>query len=173
MCKDLGVGPFVQLEYINLPESVNPLELKEAEIVATGDVNKDKKSDILFQRKDGTAFALLMDDNNVLKQVELEHNPNDGPEWHIVGAGHFHGYGTNDLVLQNKEYSTKIELYNGTKFESEHVLYSSGNVNGQHYGKYPFENKIICVGDVSCDGNTDILSKDEEYKVFSLSIMKE
>ncbi|GEM_PF-3161208 len=74
-------------------------EVKDRKVVVTCDVNNDKRSDILWQKDDGTVHIWLMDGSKIVEEKELQQNPNSGPEWHVVGAGHFHSYGRNDLVL--------------------------------------------------------------------------
>lgn len=143
----------------NSLDTVFSSEVKDREIVATCDVDRDTKSDILWQKPDGTIHAWVMDGDTIKQEVEFEKNPNDGPEWHVVGAGHFHSYGRNDLVLQKEDGTTKIEFYDGMKFLSEQDLYSSGIVNFKKISEkpFPFTDKIACVGDMDEDGHTDIL----------------
>lgn len=169
MCPDAGD----EKRRRNSLDTVFASEIKDREIVATCDLDKDKKSDILWQKPDGTIHAWLMDGSAIKKEVEFEKNPNDGPEWHVVGAGRFHGHGRNDMVMQKDDGTTKIAFYDGMKFLSEHELYSSGIVNFLPISEkpFPFTDKISCVGDVNEDGHTDILCADDGGSLW-LSVMK-
>jgi len=152
-------------------EEVFNSEVKDRKVVAVCDVNNDKRSDILWQKDDGTVHAWLMDGSKIVEEKDFQQNPNSGPEWHVVGAGHFHSGGRNDLVLQKDDGATKIELYDGMKFLSEHDLYASGCTNFICNEPYPFDSKIACVGDANDDGHSDILSEGNQNSLW-LSVMK-
>lgn len=163
------------LSKVILPESTESCGVGRARIVATCDVNNDKRTDILVQSDDGTVEAWLMNGTEVVDKTRLERNPEDGAEWRVVGAGHFHSRGRNDLVLQKEDGTTKIELYDGTHFLSEHYLYATGKTS--RYDReicypYPasFHYPIVSVGDADQNGKSDIISLAVEGESHSLRL---
>jgi hypothetical protein len=74
----------------------------EWEVVGAGDLNDDRKADLVFQhRTDGWLAAWYLDGPTVTATQLLSVNRMTDPTWHIRGVGDCDGDGRADLLWQN------------------------------------------------------------------------
>ena len=104
------------------------------EVVGFCDFLGRDREDIVCRRDDGSLCIFIMDG---LAVKEVRHFPDSVavPEgWNVVGAGRFHssalggplGDAYTDLVLQHRDGTRKVALFEGTALQSEHVIWHGG-----------------------------------------------
>ncbi|MBI3414735.1 MAG: VCBS repeat-containing protein, partial [Verrucomicrobia bacterium] len=90
-------------------------------IVATGDLNGDGKTDLIFQHTDGSVAAWIMNGVNLVSATLLTPD-NPGPGWRIVGAGDVNRDGKDDILFQHTDGSIAVWLMNGTTLTTGTLL---------------------------------------------------
>lgn len=81
-------------------------------VVATGDLNKDGQTDLLFQHTDGTLAVWFMNGIN-LASASLISPSQPGNGWKVVGTGDFNRDGNDDLVFQHSDGTIAVWFMNG------------------------------------------------------------
>jgi hypothetical protein len=127
---------------VDLPKQTN----QDWQIVATGDINKDKKVDLIWRNnKTGKNQVWLMSGTERKEIVDLPTQTN--VNWDIVGAGDWNSDRQIDLLWRNqKSGENQIWLMNGLQKKS--VV----NIKSE---KSPWQ--IVGTGDFNNDNDTDII----------------
>jgi hypothetical protein len=117
--------------------------------VATGDFNKDRKVDILFQHTDGTLAVWFMDGLNLASVGAL--NPgNAGPGWTVVGAGDVNGDTNVDIVFQHTDGTLAVWYLTGNTNLLLPALITPQNPGDGNW-------RGVSILDMNGDGKVDIL----------------
>src|SRR5262245_13478747 len=107
------------------------------------DFDANGKSDILWQKNDGTPAVWLM---NGLSPVWASALPNPGPAWHAIDTGDFNGDDRADILWQNDNGTPVVWIMNGVT-----PAWASALPNPSPAWH------AIDAGDFSGDGRADIL----------------
>lgn len=100
-------------------------------VVATGDLNKDGKYDLVFQHADGTIAVWYMNGIN-LSSASLFDPANPGDKnWKVVGTGDVNGDGKADLLFQHTDGTLATWYLDGVKLTQAALLSPAnpGDVN--------------------------------------------
>ncbi len=126
----------------------NPFDLSW-NIVATGDLNGDSKSDLVWQRaSDGTTEIQFLNGAQAIGGGEILNN-SFGRDWQIVASGDFSGNGQTDLVWRRPtDGTTEIQFLNGTQVTSGGAIVN--NAFGSNW-------RIVASGDFNGDGKADLV----------------
>jgi hypothetical protein len=117
-------------------------------IVATGDLNGDKKSDLIWwNNTTGQVFAMLMNgaavSNNAIIWTEPDLN------WKIVATGDLDGNGMEDLIWWNGSNGMVYGmLMNGLSVSSSAIIWTEPDVINW---------RIVGTGDLDGDGKSDLV----------------
>ncbi len=104
-------------------------------IVATGDFDADRKTDILWRNSNtGQVYLMLMNGNIIAGQGLVYTEPN--LSWNIVSTGDYDGDGKADLLWRN-EASGQIHmmLMNGLAISNQAMVYQEGNLDWKVLGQ--------------------------------------
>ena len=91
--------------------------------VGTGDFNRDSKTDILWQRADGSLVVWLMDGVNLISSVSL--NPSQvaaDTGWKPISTGDFNGDGKTDILWRNDAGYLSVWFMDGINLVSSSYL---------------------------------------------------
>ncbi|MHC9542820.1 MAG: FG-GAP repeat domain-containing protein [Vulcanimicrobiota bacterium] len=135
------------------------------EVVGFCDFLGRDREDIVCRRDDGSLCIFIMDG---LAVKEVRHFPDSVavPEgWNVVGAGRFHssalggplGDAYTDLVLQHRDGTRKVALFEGTALQSEHVIWHGGMSD---------DDALVAVADMDGDGNGDLVCEKANGSVY-------
>jgi len=122
-----------------------------------GDLNGDRRSDLLFRRSDGMMAAYLMNGARVQSGQIIGAV---GVEWSLVGLADFNGDGAADLLFRRSDGMLSLYLMNGFQVTQAQVL-----------GKVGPEWQVVGVGDFNGDGKADILFRRASDGSLSLYLM--
>jgi len=123
------------------------------------------REDIVCRRDDGSLCIFIMDG---LAVKDVRHFPDSvavSGGWNVVGAGRFHssalggplGDAYTDLVLQHRDGTRKVALFEGTVPQSEHVIWHSGVSD---------DDALVAVADMNGDGNGDLVCEKADGSVY-------
>ncbi|MEO7715539.1 MAG: M12 family metallopeptidase [Capsulimonas sp.] len=145
---------------ITQPFGVLPAAQK---LVSVNDFNTDGRPDLLWQNTStGEITCWLMhgtttttDDRITVFSAQTAPSP---ASWRIVASGDFNRDGQPDILWQNQQESSLLNVYymNETNFLSD----QSHQTISEPYGTYPLNWKVIGTGDFNADGQVDILWQD-------------
>ncbi|GEM_PF-3358180 len=135
------------------------------EVVGFCDFLGRDRTDIICRRDDGSLCIFIMDE---LAVKEVRHFPDSVvvPEgWSVMGAGRFHssslggpfGDAYTDLVLQHRDGTQKIALFEGTALQSEHVIWHGGTSS---------DDALVAVADMDGDGKSDLVYEKANGSVY-------
>jgi hypothetical protein len=94
------------------------------QVVGTGDLYGDGKTDIVLQNQDGSVAIWKMNGTTIISAAEITVNP--GPTWHVVDAGNFSNDGKADIVLQNDNGSVAVWEMNGSTISGGGIVANPG-----------------------------------------------
>ena len=116
-------------------------------IVATGDINNDTKTDLIWQNdQTGQVYAMLINNSTVTGGAVIYTETDLG--WKIVGTGDFSGTGRADLLYWNSGTGqTAIVRTAGLNPASGTLIYTEPDTNW----------KLAGIGDLDGDGKADIV----------------
>jgi len=116
-------------------------------IVATGDINGDGKSDLIWWNSStGQVYAMLMNGTATTGGAIIYTEPNTA--WKIVSAADFDANGSVDLLWWNSTTGqTALGRTNGTNASTARIIYTESNTNW----------RIAGAGDLDGDGKADIV----------------
>ncbi|MEI6209607.1 MAG: FG-GAP-like repeat-containing protein [Desulfuromonadales bacterium] len=116
-------------------------------IVATGDINGDGKSDLIWWNSStGQVYAMLLNGAAVTGGGLIYTEPDTA--WKIVAAADFNGNGTVELLWWNSSTGqTALGQTNGTSASTAAVIYTEANTDW----------RIAGAGDLDGDGKADIV----------------
>ncbi|MEI6206550.1 MAG: DUF1566 domain-containing protein [Desulfuromonadales bacterium] len=116
-------------------------------IVATGDINGDGKTDLIWWNKTtGQVHAMLLNGTAVAGGGMIYTEPNTA--WKIVAAADFNGNGTVELLWWNSSTGqTAIGQTNGTSASTANLIWTEPDTNW----------RIAGAGDLDGDGKADII----------------
>ncbi|MEI6206533.1 MAG: FG-GAP-like repeat-containing protein [Desulfuromonadales bacterium] len=116
-------------------------------IVATGDLNGDGKSDLIWWNKNtGQVYAMLLNGTAVAGGGLIYTEPNTN--WKIVAAADFNGNGTVELLWWNSSTGqVALGQTNGTSTSSANLIWYEPDTNW----------RIAGAGDLDGDGKADII----------------
>ncbi|MEI6206552.1 MAG: VCBS repeat-containing protein [Desulfuromonadales bacterium] len=116
-------------------------------IVATGDLNGDGKTDLIWWNQvTGQVVAMLMDGTTVTGTGQIYSEPDTS--WKIVAAADFNGNGKAELLWWNSRTGqVAIGSTNGTNASSASLIYTVSDTNW----------RIAGAGDLDGDGKADIV----------------
>ena len=83
-------------------------------VTATGDLNGDAYSDLIWRNSDGRLMTWLLHGTNLLKEVSLCTGPSDSTGWQLVSSQDFTGDGRQDFLWANTNGSTMVWIMNRT-----------------------------------------------------------
>ena len=156
------------LEIIDTPiPSQNGVEVRPGNdwsIQATGDFNRDGKSDILWRSTDGGSGTYvriwLMDGGAILAQpTPCSPTPSatcPRTDWRVVGTGDFDGDGDRNILWRHTDSGngTPLQVW----FMENGLLATTGNICQTSTGSCPHEDwQILGVRDVNTDSVVDIV----------------
>jgi hypothetical protein len=119
-------------------------------IVATGDMNGDGKSDILWQYTDGSLAVWLMNGTTLIDGAIVNPSKPDRPGWRVAGSADVNGDHKDDIIWQHEtEGWLAVWLMNGINIIDGQMLVPNQLSDPAR--------KIIGTGDVNRDGKADIL----------------
>ena len=112
-------------------------------VVATGDLNGDGKSDLIwYNAQTGTTYAWLMNGTSISSYGALLTDP----AWSVVATGDLNGDGKSDLIWYNAQTGTTyVWLMNGTSISSHGALLTDPAWN------------VVATGDLNGDGKSDLI----------------
>ena len=149
-----------QISKLNfLPQLTDP----GVQIAATGDLNGDGFSDLVWRNQStGANFIWALDSaGNFVSQIDL--TPLADPNWRIVGAGDFNTDGSTDLVWRNQSTGDNVVWFmSGTTFTGLAFLPPLADSNWQIQG----------VGDFNGDSQSDLVWRNQstgENVIWSLN----
>jgi hypothetical protein len=117
-------------------------------VLATGDIDRDGKTDLVFQHADGTLAVWFMDGIK-LKSGTVFNPSNPGDKrWKVVGVGDFDGDGSLDLVFQHADGTLAVWFLKGTAMSRASLLSPSNPGAAWH---------VVSVVDRNGDGKPDLL----------------
>ena len=116
-------------------------------IVATGDINGDGKSDLIWWNKlTGQAYAMLLNGTTVTGGAVIYTEPNTA--WKSVAAADFNGNGKAELLWWNSTTGqVAIGQTNGLNASTAGIIYTEPNTNW----------RIAGTGDLDGDGKAEII----------------
>jgi uncharacterized repeat protein (TIGR01451 family) len=115
--------------------------------VATGDFNRDGKTDVLFQNTDGALSVWYMDGSNQISIGAIPLNP--GSNWKAVGTGHLSGVGPMAIIFQDADGNLAAWYMDGLNATSTLRLNPPSSGDGQW--------RVVGTFDLNRDGKTDLL----------------
>ena len=98
-------------------------------VVASGDVNRDGKADLVFQHADGT-LAVWYLDGTTLSSAALISPANPGAGWRVVAVGDMNADGKTDLVFQHTDNTLAMWTMDGATLSSAALLEPSNSGAG-------------------------------------------
>jgi hypothetical protein len=117
---------------------------------ATADFDKDGKTDLLFQKDDGSLAVWFMDGAKLKSGALLNPTTTGDRNWQVVGADDMDGDGQVDVLFQHSENGTLAAwLMDGLKVRQVMFLNPSTPEQGG--------SKVIGTGDFNRDGKADLL----------------
>lgn len=117
-------------------------------VVATGDFNRDKSSDIVFQKDDGTIAVWFMQGTSQAQTgVIIPDNPGDA-SWRIKAVDDLNKDGHDDFIFQHFNGSLAAWLMDGVRLQTA-TLFSPSRAG--------VEWEISGTGDFNEDGSSDLL----------------
>jgi hypothetical protein len=129
-------------------------------IVATGDLNGDKKTDLIWwNNATGQVFAMLMNGYAVSSYGVIWTEPN--LNWKIVATGDLNGDGKTDIIWWNSTTGQVFAmLMNGLSVSSSAVIWTEPGVSNW---------RIAGTGDLNGDGKADLVWRSRSTgSVFSM-----
>ena len=117
-------------------------------VVATTDLNKDGKVDLLFQHADGSLAVWHMDGIKSSSAALLSPKSPGDAKWRAAGAGDFNADGRPDLVFQHDDGTLAVWLLNGATLVQPLLLNPSKPGAGW---------RVVSVADRNGDGKSDLL----------------
>jgi len=116
-------------------------------IVATGDINGDGKSDLIWWHQvTGQVYAMLVNGTAVAGGGTIFSEPNT--TWKIVAAADFNGNGKVELLWWNNSTGqVAIGQTNGTSASTANLIWTESNTDW----------RIVGAGDLDDDGKSDII----------------
>ena len=135
------------------------LESGDRRRVATGDLNGDEKSDLVFQHTDGTLAVWLMDGITLRSASLLNPNHPGDPNWRVVGTGDFNTDGQTDVVFQHADGSLAVWFMNGARL-TQSALFSPRTPNEPKW-------HVVSTADRNQDGKPDLLFRTAETDLVS------
>jgi hypothetical protein len=149
----------------NLLSTSNVAAVPDAnwKVVAVADINRDGYPDLIWRHTNFTMSVFFMKDNTVLSVSSLTSVPD--ANWQLRGTGDFNRDGILDLVWRNEvTFATIVWLMNGngTTIGSVTTLPTVGS---------PW--KLVGVGDMNNDGDSDLLWRNSTTFVGSVWLMNQ
>jgi hypothetical protein len=119
-------------------------------VFGLADFNGDGKTDILFQRDDGSLQVWMMDGITRITIAPLRPSADTNLLWNVVGTGDFNGDGKPDIVFHHETLGyVRIWLMDGiTRITSSYIT-PNGLVNTAWVPR--------AIGDYNDDGKPDIV----------------
>ena len=117
-------------------------------VAGVGDLNRDGKSDLVFQHADGTLAGWYMDGIKLSSGVLFNPKSTGDAQWRVVGVGDLNGDAQQDLVFQHTDGTLAVWLLNGT------TLTQSLLVNPANPGPGW---RLVSVADRNSDGKADLI----------------
>jgi len=116
-------------------------------IVATGDINGDGKTDLIWWNKStGQVYAMMLNGTTITGAGLIYNEPNTN--WKIVAAADFNGNGIAELLWWNSTTGqTAIGQTNGTSASTANLIWTEPDTNW----------RIVGAGDLDGDGKADII----------------
>ncbi|MEI6206852.1 MAG: cellulase family glycosylhydrolase [Desulfuromonadales bacterium] len=116
-------------------------------IVATGDINGDGRSDLIWWNKlTGQVYAMLLNGTSLAGGALIYAEPNTA--WKIVAAADFDGNGKTELLWWNSTTGqVALGQTNGTSASTAGIVYTESNTDW----------RIAGAGDLDGDGKADII----------------
>ena len=108
-----------------------------------GDVNGDRRSDLMFRRTNGALSLYLMDGFSVQAAQVLGAV---GVEWRLVVIADFNGDGRADLLFQRNDGALQVYLMNGFQV-----------LAAQPSGSIGTDRRLLAAADFDGDGRADLL----------------
>jgi hypothetical protein len=115
--------------------------------VATGDFNRDGKTDILFQNTVGALSVWYMNGSHQVSTASISLNP--GSTWRAVGTGHLSGVGPLAIIFQDTDGNLAAWYMDGLNAASTLRLNPSSSGDAQW--------RVVGTFDLNRDGKTDLL----------------
>jgi Ca2+-binding RTX toxin-like protein len=118
-------------------------------IIATGDFNGDRRSDILWQKTDGTTTNWLGTASGGMTDNSSHFFANAGAGWQIVGTGDFNGDGRDDILWRKADGTITdwLGTASGGMSDNNTNLFANAGAGWQ----------VIATADFNGDGRDDIL----------------
>jgi FG-GAP-like repeat len=124
-------------------------------VAGAGDFSGDSKSDVLWQRADGSLTEWLMNGASIVSNGPVTNQGQivmPGLSWSVAGTGDFDGDARDDILWRNADGSLQEWLMNGTTITSSKAPTFQGSTISPDASW-----SVAAMGDFDGDGHQDIL----------------
>ena len=118
-------------------------------VVATGDLNRDGKVDLLFQHTDGTLAAWFLDGTKRTSASLFNPSHPGDSQWRVAGVADVNADGNLDLVFQHADGTLAVWYLNGI------TLIQAALMSPQNPGDKRW--RVVSIADRNKDGKPDLL----------------
>lgn len=113
------------------------------------DLDRNGKSDLLFQHKDGTLAVWFMEGIRLRDAALLDPAHPGDKNWRVVGTGEFNSDGRDDLLFQHADGRLAVWEMSGAKLQQPRLL------SRHHPGDSLWQ--VVSVVDLNRDGKSDLV----------------